>query len=239
LSSDLLVYLNDSDQTKGYVSLMTLHIAKGLEFDCVFLTGLESGLLPHYLAAATPDGIEEERRLTYVGITRARKKLFLTRARSRSFFSSFNSGASPEERYKGPSPFLAELPLGCLDAGSEDFVESMVYEEYVNDFDNGVNKFGGKKYISSGQHEQSNNVARQIYNQLDVLVMPANSLEVLALSEIKTGILVNHDIFGDGVIKEVEINVEKPDNSKIMVFFNNLNSAKRLVYGAARLRRME
>jgi DNA helicase-2/ATP-dependent DNA helicase PcrA len=85
------------------VNLMTLHNAKGLEFDYVFITGLEDGLIPHYKSQYEEKQYEEERRLLYVGITRARKKLFLSYARQRDIFrGDFN--------YTKLSPFFKEIP---------------------------------------------------------------------------------------------------------------------------------
>lgn len=84
------------------VTLMTLHSAKGLEFDNVFLIGMEEGLFPHARALADPDELEEERRLCYVGITRARKNLFLTYAQRRIYFGQSSSNII--------SRFIAELP---------------------------------------------------------------------------------------------------------------------------------
>jgi len=91
------------------VSLMTLHLAKGLEFDYVFLVGMEEGLLPHVRSLESEKDLEEERRLCYVGITRARKQLYLTRALSRQSFGRGNW-------YSGePSRFLRELPEDLLE----------------------------------------------------------------------------------------------------------------------------
>jgi DNA helicase-2/ATP-dependent DNA helicase PcrA len=91
------------------VSLMTLHSAKGLEFDHVFLAGLEEGLLPHNRSLADPAGIEEERRLCYVGMTRARKTLTLTRAVYRRIYGNEQlSGSSP-------SRFLGEIPVELIE----------------------------------------------------------------------------------------------------------------------------
>ncbi len=84
------------------VQMMTLHSAKGLEFPMVFMAGLEEGLFPHYLSANEADGLAEERRLCYVGMTRAMKKLYLTHAQSRSLHGS----GSLKQR----SRFLAEVP---------------------------------------------------------------------------------------------------------------------------------
>ncbi len=88
------------------LQLMTVHAAKGLEFDAVFLTGLEEGLFPHENSFSDLDGLEEERRLMYVAITRARQKLTLTHAQSRMLHG--------QTRYSLPSRFLDELPAELL-----------------------------------------------------------------------------------------------------------------------------
>ncbi|HEX3815704.1 MAG TPA: 3'-5' exonuclease, partial [Mycobacteriales bacterium] len=90
------------DATNGVVTLMTLHTAKGLEFPVVFLTGMEDGVFPHLRTLADPDQLEEERRLAYVGITRARKRLYLSRAETRSAWG--------QPSYNPPSRFLDEIP---------------------------------------------------------------------------------------------------------------------------------
>jgi DNA helicase-2/ATP-dependent DNA helicase PcrA len=88
------------------VQLMTVHSAKGLEFDVVFITGLEQGLFPHENAVQERDGIEEERRLMYVAVTRARRRLYLTHAETRLLHG--------QTRYCLPSVFLDELPAELL-----------------------------------------------------------------------------------------------------------------------------
>jgi DNA helicase-2/ATP-dependent DNA helicase PcrA len=90
--------ITDDDQ----IVLMTLHSAKGLEFPVVFLVGIEEGVFPHARALTEPDELEEERRLAYVGITRARERLFITHAWSRSLFGT--------TQYNPPSRFLDEIP---------------------------------------------------------------------------------------------------------------------------------
>ncbi|HEX2148559.1 MAG TPA: 3'-5' exonuclease, partial [Actinomycetota bacterium] len=93
---------DEYDEEESTVTLMTLHNAKGLEFPIVFLTGLEEGVFPHMRSLTEPDELEEERRLAYVGITRARQRLYLTHAWSRSLWGGVN--------YNPPSRFLKEIP---------------------------------------------------------------------------------------------------------------------------------
>ena len=95
------------DEGAGVVTLMTLHTAKGLEFDTVFLTGMEDGVFPHERAMNDPSELEEERRLAYVGITRARRNLYLTRSLVRVAFGSPKSNP--------PSRFLDEIPAHLFD----------------------------------------------------------------------------------------------------------------------------
>jgi len=93
---------DDYEETDPGVTLMTLHNAKGLEFDVVFMAGMEDGVFPHYRSMTDSAELEEERRLAYVGITRARKRLYLTHAWSRSLFGGSN--------FNPPSRFLGEIP---------------------------------------------------------------------------------------------------------------------------------
>jgi DNA helicase-2/ATP-dependent DNA helicase PcrA len=93
---------DEIDADASVVVLMTLHTAKGLEFPIVFLTGLEDGVFPHTRALSDPDELEEERRLAYVGITRAQKQLYLTNVFTRSLWG--------QSQYNPPSRFLKELP---------------------------------------------------------------------------------------------------------------------------------
>jgi DNA helicase-2/ATP-dependent DNA helicase PcrA len=94
------------DEGRGYVTLMTLHSAKGLEFPNVFMTGLEEGIFPSARSLNEEDRMEEERRLCYVGITRARKRLFISRAKQRMQYNQVNHNA--------PSRFLDEIPPRLL-----------------------------------------------------------------------------------------------------------------------------
>jgi DNA helicase-2/ATP-dependent DNA helicase PcrA len=109
---DAAALVSDADQyeDKPGVTLITLHSTKGLEFDHVFLTGMEEGICPHSRSFDDPKGIEEERRLVYVGMTRARKSLTLTRAVYRRIF-----GNEQTLRASLPSRFLAEIPSELVD----------------------------------------------------------------------------------------------------------------------------
>ncbi|MET9892742.1 DNA helicase PcrA [Streptomyces sp. NPDC006465] len=97
----------DEEDGNGVITLMTLHTAKGLEFPVVFLTGMEDGVFPHMRALGQVKELEEERRLAYVGITRARERLYLTRSSMRSAWG--------QPSYNPPSRFLEEIPATHLD----------------------------------------------------------------------------------------------------------------------------
>jgi DNA helicase-2/ATP-dependent DNA helicase PcrA len=97
---------NQAQAGQDAVQLMTVHAAKGLEFDCVFITGMEEGLFPHENSMSDRDGLEEERRLMYVAITRARKRLYLSHSQTRMLHG--------QTRYNLKSRFFEELPEACL-----------------------------------------------------------------------------------------------------------------------------
>jgi DNA helicase-2/ATP-dependent DNA helicase PcrA len=103
----LVAAADELDDSSGTVSLMTLHTAKGLEYDSVFLTGVEEDLLPHRMSANEPGGPAEERRLFYVGITRARRRLFISLAMTRAQFGEVNVAM--------PSRYLQEIPADLID----------------------------------------------------------------------------------------------------------------------------
>ncbi|MFF9715402.1 DNA helicase PcrA [Streptomyces sp. NPDC014603] len=98
---------DEEEDGSGVITLMTLHTAKGLEFPVVFLTGMEDGVFPHMRALGETKELEEERRLAYVGITRARERLYLTRSTLRSAWG--------QPSYNPPSRFLEEIPATYLD----------------------------------------------------------------------------------------------------------------------------
>ena len=97
-------------RTETGVVLMTLHAAKGLEFPMVFMAGMEEGVFPHLRSLTEPAELEEERRLCYVGITRARERLYLTHAWNRTLFGG--------TQYNPPSRFLEEVPGELIEESS-------------------------------------------------------------------------------------------------------------------------
>lgn len=112
LVSDIDSYV---DETKA-LTLMTLHSAKGLEFDTVFLSGLEEGIFPHSRSLNSPSEMEEERRLMYVGITRAKKNLYLSYAKRRKMWGDY--------KYYSPSRFLQEIPQELLEYNESQYQSS-------------------------------------------------------------------------------------------------------------------
>lgn len=102
----LVTELDNAEDERGYITMMTLHSAKGLEFPNVFITGMEEGIFPSGRSLQDEEKMEEERRLCYVGITRARKRLFMSRANQRTIYNQVNHNA--------PSRFLEEIPERLL-----------------------------------------------------------------------------------------------------------------------------
>jgi DNA helicase-2/ATP-dependent DNA helicase PcrA len=99
---------DEYEEEDSSVTLMTLHIAKGLEFPIVFIVGMEDGIFPHFRSMTDQAELEEERRLAYVGVTRAQERLYLTHAWSRTIYG--------QTQYNPPSRFLGEIPEHLLDA---------------------------------------------------------------------------------------------------------------------------
>lgn len=152
--------VSDLDEARSagedVVTLMTLHSAKGLEFPVVFLMGLEDGLLPHIRSLDSPTALEEERRLMYVGVTRAQDLLYLTMARQRMLLKRTASGSSAfSTTYTIPSRFLKEITPGLLSGYyPRPQVDSEMDERHGFAVpSSGVNTFAGSRYTKSTYRE--------------------------------------------------------------------------------------
>lgn len=121
-------------RSQGVITLMTLHTAKGLEFPVVFLTGMEHGLFPHQRALTDENEMSEERRLAYVGLTRAMERLYVTRAENRSMWG--------QSQFNPPSPFLEEIP--------EELIEWKRLGSGMGMRMGGLGGFGGGGYPGTG-----------------------------------------------------------------------------------------
>ena len=205
--------LERGESGREATTLMTLHSAKGLEFPLVFMTGMEERLFPHVRALEDRDQMEEERRLCYVGMTRARERLFLTNARRRRIFG--------QDQYNQSSRFIADIP--------EDFLD--VEEEYqpalgFGDRRTGV---GGWRQATSDKRQATN----PIHNLAAVLEMenePELENEVRVVPDedagVAIGMRVRHAKFGVGTIRKIE---GLGDNQKVIVWFNSVGPKKLLV----------
>lgn len=142
---DRTALVSDADgyDARARVLLMTLHTAKGLEFDEVFLCGLEEGLFPHARSVSSGD-VEEERRLCYVGMTRARERLVLTSAQSRRCYGEDRFAAS------APSRFLAEIPAGLLVTAPGSLAEAGETRRYEPDEEYAAPRGSGRRRGTGG-----------------------------------------------------------------------------------------
>jgi DNA helicase-2/ATP-dependent DNA helicase PcrA len=135
----LVAATDDLAEADGRVALMTLHAAKGLEFKAVFLTGMEEGIFPHDRALGEPDDLEEERRLCYVGITRARERLYLTSTWVRTIFGATRDSIA--------SRFLREIPDALVEELSDPFVPSRLHAA--------AEALGGRHFGLGGAHRMA------------------------------------------------------------------------------------
>ena len=228
LSSDL----DNMEEETESVTLMTLHSAKGLEFPVVFLIGMEEGIFPGHQSMLEPKDLEEERRLCYVGITRAKENLFLTCSKQRTVFGSTS--------YNPISRFLEEIPRDLLQGSQEVFGDSTTEE---NDFEDSSYTwtYGKPKHhvINTepiGVSAKSSNVfafrsAESFLNNLGNAVSPKN----VDLSQYESGVRVFHKKFGEGTISNVE---PEGDDLKVDISFDKVGN-KRLMAKFAKLEIIE
>lgn len=221
---------------EGFVTLMTLHTAKGLEFPVVFLTGMEHGIFPHQRSLTDEKELAEERRLAYVGLTRARERLYLTRAEYRSMWG--------QSQYNPASQFLEEIPAGLLDwkregtkrqvfdsfAGSKNFATSR-YESgsYWGAGSSSGNSRGNTRLSGAAEEHtlRTAPTARAAGNKSRV----QPNKEIIALS---VGDKVSHGSFGVGVVLALE---GVGDKTVAKVKFSD--SEKRLLLRYAPLTRLD
>ena len=233
LSSDI----DNIEEQEDSVTLMTLHSAKGLEFPVVFLVGMEEGIFPGYQSMMEPKELEEERRLCYVGITRAKENLFLTCSKQRTVFGSTS--------YNPVSRFLNEIPEELLEG----------YQEAFGEADNNKNQmFKDSKYTWTYGSKDNSTVKTYKINEKEP-VMAASSKNTgfafrtaesflnnlgkktsnnqgnVDLSKYEAGVRVFHKKFGEGTINMVEpegedlkvdINFDKVGHKRLMAKYANL-----------------
>ena len=234
LSSDI----DNMEEAEETVTLMTLHSAKGLEFPVVFLVGMEEGIFPGYKSIGEPKELEEERRLCYVGITRAKEHLFLTCSKQRTIFGSTSCNQV--------SRFLREIPSDLLDGyddalGEKQENNSNIFGDSKYSWTYGSKDNGNIKTYKIDKHEpavaaassNSNNngfmfrTAESFLNNLTKKSSRAN----VDLSKYKEGVRIYHKKFGEGVISNVEpegddlkvdIQFDKVGHKRLMAKFANL-----------------
>jgi DNA helicase-2/ATP-dependent DNA helicase PcrA len=214
LEQAALVSDNDREEgPKSAVTLMTLHSAKGLEFPVVFMIGMEERLFPHVRSLEDREQMEEERRLCYVGMTRAMERLFLTNARRRRTFG--------QEQYNSPSRFIGDIPVSLLD----------MEEEYQPGFGFG----NDREYEPEGVVTYSDAPGEKTYghNLASVLAAEAAPHQVREVeivpeetTEVFVGMKVRHGKFGVGTIRDIE---GRGDQQKAVVWFNSVGQKKLLL----------
>lgn len=214
----------DVDSLQGdtdAVTLMTLHAAKGLEYPVVFITGLETGILPHFRSFEEKEGIEEERRLFYVGVTRAQQMLYLSYAFRRALY---NGGGAPTN----PSEFLADLPLHLLDGSSTTLANlrrSQFYESPPRP-DNPVSRL--ERDLRANTVSKSDSQLRK-----KIIPFPGNSRPQDDSSGFKIGNRVFHPRFGAGKVIGIE-----SDGDIVSVLFAG-HGLKKIVADADGFRRID
>ena len=226
LSSDI----DGMEDEEDSVTLMTLHSAKGLEFPVVFLVGMEEGIFPGYKSIGEPKELEEERRLCYVGITRARQYLFLTCAKQRTIFGSTT--------YNAASRFIEEIPKEYLQGYEDTFKDNDSYSDSSYKWEYGksskVTTYKMNDMTSSGI-EKSKKTSTSGYNfktpESFLSNLNKKSETTVDLSQYQAGVRVFHKKFGEGIINYVEkegddlkvdINFDKVGHKRLMAKFANL-----------------
>jgi DNA helicase II / ATP-dependent DNA helicase PcrA len=205
----LVADIDGWDETRNVVTLMTLHASKGLEFPVVFVSGVEEGLLPFYSSTIERGELEEERRLFYVGITRAQRKLFLSKTQMRYRFG--------ESAFASPSRFLTEIGEDKLE-----IVEGKASQ--------GALHTGGRRGLPHRPNIASERTPVR-EEQFFADQSPDYENESQEAFEIKQGTAVRHEMFGKGKVVRVS---GKGDTMKVVVDFDEYG-VKNLLVKFARL----
>lgn len=191
------------EETTGSVTLMTIHGAKGLEFPVVFLTGLEEGVFPHARALEDEVQLQEERRLCYVGITRARELLYLTRAE----FRALNNNAG----VRLPSRFLKEFPEDAVENRIRTAPRTSLRSSFFDDEEDFGFSSGSTSYVNLSRSNAA--ASSPFFSQAASFVnqskptapkKPADSAEGCPASSLRTGDHVRHSVFGRGTVISVK-----------------------------------
>ncbi|HBF76874.1 MAG TPA: DNA helicase PcrA [Clostridiaceae bacterium] len=198
-----LVSDQDSLDDNGGITLMTLHSAKGLEFPIVFIAGCEDGIFPHYSARDDKDELEEERRLCYVGITRAKQKLYMTCAKQRMLFGRI--------MFNPISMFVDEIPETYVDDLSKNDSSLKVSYDY--------------KSIFNYKKTQNNFLNQPSYVSQQIKPV-SNSIDS---NDVKPGSKINHKIFGCGTI----VSIKDSDSGKIITVAFDKGGIKNLMLNSA------
>ncbi len=198
-SVSLVADTDDLDADESEVTLMTLHSAKGLEYPVVFMVGLEDGIFPHLRTLTEPDELEEERRLAYVGITRAMERLHLTNAWSRTLFGG--------TQYNPPSRFLDEIPEALVEEVGGRRRASRGGRTYgaggrSRSADVPEGRVFGRGGRDDGSERMSEGRDRIVENALAARDRPPASTGAESLG-LQVGDDVHHATFGDGVILDI------------------------------------
>lgn len=207
------------------VSLMTLHCAKGLEFPLVFIIGVEEGILPHYRRGEEIEDLEEERRLFYVGITRAKEKLFLSRAETRYTFGT--------TRMNLPSRFLDEIPSDLVVEEERREPSGRLFEEGAEpwDFQQDEQEGGGTEHFPVAPFGSA--VDRSAHEEREAPGGVAWVPE--GFFPLRIGMRVRHPKFGDGRVSAVE---GVDENQRATILFEGVGR-KRLKVRSAPLEILE
>jgi len=204
----LISDLEQEGKGRESATLMTLHAAKGLEFPLVFMIGMEERLFPHARSLEDPEQMEEERRLCYVGMTRAQERLYLTNARRRRIFG--------QEQYNPPCRFLADIPHALLDMEDEGYQSGFGFEKVREEP-------GARAEEKPARHNLAAVFEMELEPEFadEVRVVPDE-----AEGEIYPGMKVRHGKFGVGTIRKIE---GSGNEQKVIVWFNTVGPKKLLV----------